>query len=430
MKDKLYYIGLAMLAMVSCSSDDSELQMSALSDCPIVFSATIDNKVVSRTNGNEWSDKDAIGIFMLKPGTDRFIGDLQNCRYVLNAETKLFQPTSPQTTLLYPAGKDVDFIAYYPQRKLEENYTYTINVAEQSVEGAIDFLFTEKRTTANRRVKKVNLEMKHQLSRIALKLEPSQDVTAEMLKDAEVELSGQQLTAEFKLFAEPRVNHFFSGYGPDYIRFRKSSDQQYSAIVLPQGGFEGRHFYVTLKDGRKYSYELSPQREFNKGDVTSYKMKLYKASDDSNKIDNIEVAISPWTQSEPDVNVDKTETGNQADAPVFDHPQWKVEDVNQYQSTMTIIAKLDPAMGIEPTAKDEIAVFYGDVCRGVGQLLEGYLFIMVYGNGYETEDLHFKYYNDQNRHCYETSPILPFVADDRIGKSEDPYLILLNLIMK
>lgn len=121
--------------------------------------------VSTRAAGVAWADGDKIGIFMtaaketlsansIKEGVD-------NVAYETNGGIS-FSPISGGKTIYYPIDGDVDFYAYYPQTTVND-YKVALNVADQSKQEAIDFMYA-KTTGCNKAIPQVELKFSIQLS--------------------------------------------------------------------------------------------------------------------------------------------------------------------------------------------------------------------------------------------------------------------------
>ena len=429
MNKYIIYAGFAALTLAACDSDESNWQNSLEKGLPVEFAANIFNNVETRMTNNQWEKGDALGIYMLQPGTTNILLETQNSKYVANGGSDLFLPDNKVETIFFPKEGDVEFVGYYPYAQLGENHIYTVNVENQSEPGKIDFLYTEQRAKGNNNDTKVTLNMSHKLSKVKVQLVAGDRVSDEMLKSAKVELTGQQFLADFDVLRNEPSDYLMTQLGKEQIMFKDEGNNQHSAIILPQKGMAGRQLLVTLESGTGFEYSFSGEQSFEKGKQHVFKMTLNRTEEGANAISQMTATILPWNESLPPIEIDGEEN-DLSDAQTFPKPNWKINDPGRFFSTMTCIVALDPAAHVVPTEEDEIAVFYGDDCRGVGKLIDGNYYITVNGDGEETENMMIKFYDADRKHMYVTEAYLTFIADRIYGSHEHPEIVPIELVTK
>lgn len=223
--------------------------------------------VSTRAAGVAWADGDKIGIFMtaaketlsansIKEGVD-------NVPYETNGSCS-FSPISGGKTVYYPIDGEVDFYAYYPQTTVSD-YKVALNVADQSKQEAIDFMYA-KTTGCHKTMPQVELKFSHQLSWLVLNVQAGNGLTEDDLKNLKVTIEDQNTTATFNL-----VDGTISDEGnPTNITMKTvEAGKIYEAILLPttsktrkivfdlNTGYDAPFVWTMesdLKGGNRYNY--------------------------------------------------------------------------------------------------------------------------------------------------------------------------------
>lgn len=265
MKKIVTFFALALLAgvMVSCNNENSPMAQ----DEKVAVQFTGGINVSTRAAGVAWVDGDKIGIFMtaaketlsansIKEGVD-------NVAYETNGGIS-FSPISGGKTIYYPIDGDVDFYAYYPQTTVND-YKVALNVADQSKQEAIDFMYA-KTTGCNKAIPQVELKFSHQLSWLVLNVQAGNGLTEDDLENLKVTIEDQNTTATFNL-----VDGTISDEGnPNNITMKTvEAGKVYEAILLPttsktrkivfdlNTGYDAPFVWTMesdLKGGNRYNY--------------------------------------------------------------------------------------------------------------------------------------------------------------------------------
>ena len=265
MKKIVTFFALALLAsvMVSCNNENSPMAQ----DEKVAVQFTGGINVSTRAAGVAWADGDKIGIFMtaaketlsansIKEGVD-------NVAYETNGGIS-FSPISGGKTIYYPIDGDVDFYAYYPQTTVND-YKVALNVADQSKQEAIDFMYA-KTTGCNKAIPQVELKFSHQLSWLVLNVQAGNGLTEDDLENLKVTIEDQNTTATFNL-----VDGTISDEGnPTNITMKTvEAGKIYEAILLPttsktrkivfdlNTGYDAPFVWTMesdLKGGNRYNY--------------------------------------------------------------------------------------------------------------------------------------------------------------------------------
>lgn len=265
MKKIVTFFALALLAsvMVSCNNENSPMAQ----DEKVAVQFTGGINVSTRAAGVAWADGDKIGIFMtaaketlsansIKEGVD-------NVPYETNGSCS-FSPISGGKTVYYPIDGEVDFYAYYPQTTVSD-YKVALNVADQSKQEAIDFMYA-KTTGCHKTIPQVELKFSHQLSWLVLNVQAGNGLTEDDLKNLKVTIEDQNTTATFNL-----VDGTISDEGnlTNITMKTVEAGKIYEAILLPttsktrkivfdlNTGYDAPFVWTMesdLKGGNRYNY--------------------------------------------------------------------------------------------------------------------------------------------------------------------------------
>lgn len=298
MKDtmKKYLVwGAVALMFAACSGNEEEI---AGTDgrVPVEFSASV-GVTDTRAIDQKWSATDAIGIYMVKKGAgfkDVNISEgATNIRYVVNTgQTNGFRADG--TTIYYPMdGSAVDFYAYYPQGAdavkkdvSSGNYVYTLNVATQSNQEALDFMYSNNVKDRSKASKAVALSFNHQLCKVVLTVEPGAGVSESDLARLTVTVNSQNTAATFDLTAGTLKD----AATPAVISFYKQADKYiYEAILLPST-VGSRTFEFDLNNGHDAPFTWDMNKKLVGGSKYTYTVKL--------NCSGVEVTgdIQPWNE--------------------------------------------------------------------------------------------------------------------------------------
>jgi hypothetical protein len=108
-------------------------------------------------------------------------------------------------------------------------------------------------------------------------------------------------------------------------------------------------------------------------------------------------------------------------------PNWNVKE-NDYQYTMTFVAKLNVGGKRLVNPNDKVAAFVGDVCRGISGVTyvasekNYYAFLTVFSNQ-QGESIAFKLYDSSTNKITTVSKQIPFVVNEHKGNLFQSYSI-------
>lgn len=274
---KYFIIAATALALAACSNNE-EVEGPDSTMVPVNFSASVGTSV-SRAIDQKWSANDAIGIYMVKGGQalneNNISEGAKNIRYIVDASKENgFAPNG--TTIYYPIDNStVDFYAYYPCGTMSSlttyssvisGYGYGINVATQSNQEAIDFMYSNNVKGKKKTDKAVALMFSHKLCKMLLTIAPGEGITTANLSGLTVTVKSQNTTQTFNLSTGALMN---DAAGPQDITFRKISDTQYEAILLPSAS-TSRTFEFNLNNGKDAPFAWVMDKALTPGNKYTY----------------------------------------------------------------------------------------------------------------------------------------------------------------
>ena len=266
MKKMIKFFALALLAgaMVSCNTEDTT-STTANGKVAVQFTGGI--SVNTRASGLAWADGDMIGIFMTGANqslsADAIKEGVDNVCYQTSGSIA-FSPISGGKTIYYPIDGDVDFYSYYPYTTVS-NYKVALNVADQTNQEAIDFMYA-KTTGCNKATPQVDLRFSHMLSRLILNVQPGNGLTEDDLNKLKVTIKDQNTTATFNL-----ADGVISGEGnPDNIQMKVVQvGKRYEAILLPTAS-KIREIEFELNNGFDAPFVWKMDQELTGGNLYNY----------------------------------------------------------------------------------------------------------------------------------------------------------------
>mgnify|MGYP002625116986 FL=1 len=266
MKKMIKFFALALLAgaMVSCNTEDTA---STTPNGKVAVQFTGGISVNTRASGLAWANGDRIGIFMTGTkqalSADAIKEGVDNVCYQTSGSIA-FSPISGGKTIYYPIDGDVDFYSYYPQTTVS-NYKVALNVADQTNQEAIDFMYA-KTTGCNKATPQVDLRFSHMLSRLILNVQPGNGLTEDDLNKLKVTIKDQNTTATFNL-----ADGVISGDGnPANIKMKAVQvGKRYEAILLPTASTT-REIEFNLNNGHDAPFVWKMDQELTGGNLYNY----------------------------------------------------------------------------------------------------------------------------------------------------------------
>lgn len=280
----LLSIVLMASAMVSCSTDDAT--SSAQGDkVAAQFSGNI--SVNTRATGDTWTAGDQIGIFMTTTGKALAAGSISegvdNVAYETAKGESTFLPI--KEIVYFPIDGNVDFYAYYPYSGVTD-YKVDLNVADQSDQEAIDFMYATKQN-CSKSIPKVDLLFNHQLSYLVLDIQPGDGLTQESLSNLSVTVKGQNTTATFHL-ADGTISN--AGTPADIVLNAVEKGKKYEAILIPTD-VTGRELVFNLNNGYDAPFVWTMPTKLEAGSKYHYtSVKLSRTAAE------VTGTIQPWNE--------------------------------------------------------------------------------------------------------------------------------------
>lgn len=269
MKTNYLFLFLMLSFLLSCEGEKIDYSIINRS---IKVNARIDG-VKTRVTNDEWSAGDVIGIYMITSG--QTLSDdavlTKNAKYTTQGDG-LFTPTTVANDIKFPiGGSSVDFIAYYPQGTVSATYGYSLNVAEQSNQAAIDVMYSNNEVARSSANPNVFLNFTHKLSKLVFNITPS--VAGTDLSGLNAKLIGFNTRGTLSLI-DGAVSYTTTKAD---IRLKVSGDGKTAeAIVIPSSELAGKKL-ILEQGGVGYEYDLSSATNitgFNSGYRYTYNLTL------------------------------------------------------------------------------------------------------------------------------------------------------------
>ena len=197
-KLRLILAGLLLLGFTACSNDDDDDKIGFEAGNAVQFESTIIEMSQARTIDDNWTSGDEIGIYMVKSGTTLVMGDARNKKYTADVSGKL---AAAGDAIYYPADENVsvDFIAYYPYREALTNYSYDINLSDQSQQSKIALLYSNNVADAKNGNMPVKMQFSHKLTKLIFNISPGAGLTESSLNNLKMYINGMNTVADFNL---------------------------------------------------------------------------------------------------------------------------------------------------------------------------------------------------------------------------------------
>ena len=230
MKKMIKFFALALVAgaIVSCSSEDAT-STTHNDQVAVQFNGGIN--VTTRAVDTKWTANDKIGIFMVGAdgvlSADAIKEEVDNVVYQTDG-SNAFSPVSGGKTIYFPIDGNVDFYSYYPQTTVSD-YKVALNVADQSNQEAIDFMYATQKG-CNKTVPQVTLNFSHQLANLIFDVLPGDGLQHEDLANLTIKVKDQNTTATYNL-ADGTISD--AGTPADITMHTTTAGKKYEAILLP-----------------------------------------------------------------------------------------------------------------------------------------------------------------------------------------------------
>lgn len=255
--------------------------------------------------GDEWVEKDQVGIYMLKSGTASVV-DFANVPYQAESSgaVTIFQPQGSKIS--YPIDdSSVDFISYYPYTAGVIDGIYPISLANQTTSLTAHDLMFAKADNEGRGFTSgsVSFTYAHQLSKFTLQVVDNQGAS---LAAQSVTVKGMNTVASFDLMsgtlATPSTIADIQTYG---------MSKGYEAVLLPFTLASG-HAVEVVVDGKVYTWNMNgsyPALEVKPGYAYTFNLKInsFLGEIAGELIDFNGNSVAPWGDGDTDEEEDFTD---------------------------------------------------------------------------------------------------------------------------
>lgn len=235
----LLLAGVAGLTLASCSSLDDN---SSWGNSEVKFTSYIEGQKSVKATGSTWASGDAIGVYMKTAGADLSAPLASNVKYTTDEKGNL-TAANADAAIAYPETGSVDFVAYYPYSDATSGAVYSISVADQSSQPAIDLLYSNNATSKSASIDAVNLGFTHKLSKVVLTVTPSNSSVS--IAGLSVTLEGVSTAATYDLATAALTPDATTGS----VTLLSSADgKTIEGILIPQSSTGNVTMHFTLND--------------------------------------------------------------------------------------------------------------------------------------------------------------------------------------
>lgn len=287
----------ASMLMVSCDNSEPTIQNN---DGSVRFAsgitATPASRVAIDADGKSvWDVGDPVGIFMVEHATTNPVNDASNVKYTATTAGASTTFTSSGNPIYYPLNElsNVDFIAYHPYKATVTDFSYPIDLSEQTSQTNID-LMTAKADKSGEGYTKddgrtnntVNFTFTHRLVKLVMSVTKDASVSGNITG---VSINGMNTTATFDLKGIAGIT---SADSQKPIIPCVAGDNKYEAILLPVAALTDDHVvtFTTDKD-ETYIWVMKKQiSSLDAGKIYTYDVNVTKYEI------NASGAISSWTE--------------------------------------------------------------------------------------------------------------------------------------
>lgn len=179
MEIKNISIFIFLVLLTSCS--DNENKSNYLDDGFIRFNGFVQKTNLAFSESEaEWSNCDAIGVYIKESGKDLSTNVLQNnIKYITYDGEGKFNVAQSSQPAVYPVdGSSVDIIGYHPYRTIITNYEYKVDLTNQSNQADLDLLYSDNiRNQSKGMSGDINLQFTHELTKIIVNVSAGTGIT-------------------------------------------------------------------------------------------------------------------------------------------------------------------------------------------------------------------------------------------------------------
>lgn len=257
----------------------------------------------NRATNATWDEDDIIGVYMVGAGTTLGASAISHNAKYITSGSSAFLPADETEEIIFPFGESTfDFISYYPYREEILDYTYPIDVSNQSAQAAIDLLYSDNAKGHSSSNPDVTMLFSHQLSKICLNIIHHSSFDIEKLS---VIISNIDTKATFNLSTGTLSGATARTNTSMLVNTDESSAE---AILLPSTDLsEVELWFIVGENEEVFKYKLKDALSIN----TFEKSTKYTYNVTMSANENIAIAkgtISNWIEGHSeDISVERTD---------------------------------------------------------------------------------------------------------------------------
>ena len=262
-----FLTALLCVCLTGCRQATYSIEISEDQRFPVRFSGEIQTRMVDNT----WETNDRIGVFMFKTGqTDvasAAIDNSDNRKYIYSSISgeNIFGPYTENDALYYPQVGNVDFVAYYPYRAVED-YKLKLDVSVQADPSSIDLLYSNNLKNIEKGETPQTLQFTHRLSKTVFDITAGEGLTAADLAGLKLSVEDIASSATLDIFSNTLT--LASNSNKTITANTNAAGTQSKAILLPQT-CKGKKVKVVLANRRTYTYTIDNTETGLTGDNAS-----------------------------------------------------------------------------------------------------------------------------------------------------------------
>ena len=262
-----FLTALLCVCLTGCRQATYSIEISEDQRFPVRFSGEIQTRMVDNT----WETNDRIGVFMFKTGqtdvTSAAIDNSDNRKYIYSSISgeNIFGPYTENDALYYPQVGNVDFVAYYPYRAVED-YKLKLDVSVQADPSSIDLLYSNNLKNIEKGETPQTLQFTHRLSKTVFDITAGEGLTAADLAGLKLSVEDIASSATLDIFSNTLT--LASNSNKTITANTNAAGTQAKAILLPQT-CKGKKVKVVLANRRTYTYTIDNTETGLTGDNAS-----------------------------------------------------------------------------------------------------------------------------------------------------------------
>ena len=249
---KIWMIAVGALMMVSCSSDETEIQQSFVADKGEIQLQFVHPSQTRATETN-FENTDEVGVYVTAADEALQIGgnEVNNEQFTYNGSS-----WTSKRRVYWNSGQH-NVYAYYPYTKTindVENYSFELQADQSTAEGFTksDFLWaSEKGVTASATA--VSMTFTHKMSCVVVKLQKGENYTGDISGETEVFIHSTVTKASIDLSTGDAGKDNYAGTSS--VKALQKSATEYTAIVVPQNITTRRPLVEVITGGVSYLME-------------------------------------------------------------------------------------------------------------------------------------------------------------------------------